>query len=93
MRSIHHKEDEIITILEKYDVKRWMMKNMLQLNTDKTTCMIFGSPPQIRKLENFTFNADGDIVELTSSARNLGIILDSTLSMASLKFVDGLFIN
>ena len=37
-----------------------MARNMFQLNTDKTKCMIFGSPPQLRKLENSTFNAGGD---------------------------------
>ena len=62
------------------DVKRWMTQNMLQLNTDKTKCMVFGSPPQLRKLKYSTFNAGGEI-ELVSSARNLGIILDSTFAM------------
>ena len=51
------------------------------LITDKTKCMIFGSLPQLRKLEYSTFNAGGEIVELASSARNLRIILDSTFSM------------
>ena len=54
---------------------------MLQLNTDKTKCMVFGSPLQLRKLKYSTFNAGGEIVELALSARNLGIILDSAFSM------------
>ena len=82
-QPIHEKEGEIVSILENCvkNVKNWMIQNMLQLNTDKTKCLIFGSPPQLRKLQNSTFNAAGDVVELTSSARNLGIILDSTFSM------------
>ena len=58
-----------------------MTQNKLQQNTDKTKCMVFGSPSQICKLKYSTFNAGGEIVELASSARNLGIILDSTFSM------------
>ena len=80
---IQYNEGMIITILEYCieDAKRWMKRNMLQLNTDKTKCMVFGSPPQLRKLKYSTFNAGGEIVELALSARNLGIILDSTFSM------------
>ena len=80
---IQYKEGMIITILECCieDAKRWMMQNMLQLNTDKTKCMVFGSPPQLHKQKYSTFNAGGEIVELALSARNLGIILDSTFSM------------
>ena len=50
--------------------------------THKTKWVIFGSPPQLRKLENSIFNAGGDIAEWASSARNIGIILDSVWSMA-----------
>ena len=43
--------------------------------------MVFGSLLQLRKLKYSTFNAGGEIVELALSARNSGIILDSTFSM------------
>ena len=45
--------------------------------------MVFGSPLQLHKLKYSTFNAGGEIVELASSARNLGIVLDSTFSMTA----------
>ena len=63
------------------EVKKWMTDNLLQLNTDKTKFLIIGSRNQLSKKETKSFDAAGDIVDISSSTRNLGIIFDDLLSM------------
>ena len=57
-----------------------MMGNMLQLNTDKTQFTIFGTQVQLSKVNRNTFNASGDIVELQSCVKNLGVLFDKSLT-------------
>ena len=68
-------EDDVTKILHDCttDIKNWMMENMLQLNTDKTQFIIFGTQVQLSKVNRNTFNASGDIVELQSCVKNLGV--------------------
>ena len=63
------------------EIKKWMMENLLQINTDKTKLLFFGTQSQLSKVTQSTFNAGGDIVDVTPSARNLGVIFDSGLTM------------
>ena len=58
-----------------------MTKNMLKLNTDKTRYLLFGAPHQLSKVNRPTFGATSDIVQLSSCERNLGVLLDSSLTM------------
>ena len=82
-KAIHSEEMDSIQKLSACiaEVKKWMMDNFLQLNTDKTKFLIFGTRNQLAKTETASFDAAGDIVEISSSARNLGIIFDNSLSM------------
>ena len=50
-------------------------------STDKTKFLRIGSRNQLSKKETKSFDAAGDIVEISSSTRNLGIIFDDLLSM------------
>ena len=46
------------------EIKKWMTQNMLQLNSDKTEIILFGTPQQLSKVDDFTFNSSGDTIEL-----------------------------
>ena len=63
------------------DVKNWMTENFLQLNTDKTQLLFLGTDQQLAKVNRTTFDAAGDIVDMTRQVINLGVIFDSGLSM------------
>ena len=63
------------------DIKNWMTKNMLKLNTGKTRYLLFGTPHQLSKVNRPTFGATSDIVQLSSCEGNLGVLLDSSLTM------------
>ena len=60
-------EDDVTKFLHDCtaDIKNWMMENMLQLNTDKTQFIIFGTQVQLSKVNHNTFNASGAIVQFT----------------------------
>ena len=50
------------------DIKNWMTKNMLKLNTDKTRYLLFGTPQQLSKVNRPTFAASSDIIQLSLSS-------------------------
>ena len=81
--AIHSEEIDTISKLCACvsEVKKWMTDNLLQLNTDRTKFLIIGSRNQLSKKEPESFDAAGDIVDISSSTRNLGIIFDDLLSM------------
>ena len=62
------------------DVKTWMMSNKLQMNLDKTGVwlVIAKCIVNLQHLPKF-MNMNGTCVKFSSSVRNLGITLDSTL--------------
>ena len=63
------------------DVKHWMIQNDLNLNTDKTAFLLFGTPQQLANTNISSFNAADDVVERKLCARNLGVLSDSCLTM------------
>ena len=63
------------------DIKHWMIQNDLKLNTDKTVFLLFGTPQQLANTTISSFDAAGDIVERKLYARNLGVLLESCLTM------------
>ena len=60
------------------DVKTWMITNLLKLKTEFT---IFGTQQQFSKINRNSIVVAGNNVEITTSARNLGIRFDNVLSM------------
>jgi len=59
----------------------WMMYNILSLNLSKTEFLLIGLPQQLAKLsQNSRILSDNTTISATTTARNLGIILDSNLS-------------
>ena len=63
------------------EIKKWMNENFLQLNTDKTQLLFFGTDRQLSKIRHTTFDAAGDIVQVATNIRNLGVIFDEVLTM------------
>ena len=64
------------------DVKTWMLSHKLQMNEDKTEILLV-TPKRVAKSELFPefMNINGTSVKFCPSIRNLGVALDSTLSL------------
>uniref|UniRef100_A0A6I8NMC2 RNA-directed DNA polymerase n=1 Tax=Ornithorhynchus anatinus TaxID=9258 RepID=A0A6I8NMC2_ORNAN len=60
------------------DISTWMSARHLKLNMSKTELLIF--PPKPGPLPDFSITVDGTTILPVSRARNLGVILDSSLS-------------
>jgi hypothetical protein len=63
------------------DVSAWMLSNRLQLNADKTELMWFTTQRRQHQLPVGAICIGGHDVPPVSSARNLGVYIDSALSM------------
>ena len=63
------------------ELKAWMSKNFLRLNDDKTEFIVFGSPQQMKKCEDLQLNIGECHIHQVPNAKNLGIFLDSSMSM------------
>ena len=64
-------------------VSQWMSSNLLTLNQSKTEFLLFGLPAQLLKISDPSLLMPSNvIITPTSSARNLGVIFDSALSMS-----------
>jgi hypothetical protein len=71
-----------ITMIENClnDLDTWMSTNKLKLNKDKTELLILSSKHSLQKcLPTLRFGSD--CIKHSVSARNIGVIFDSTLSM------------
>ena len=63
------------------NVKTWMMSNKLQMNEDKTEVLLVTAKRVISLQHLPEFMNIGTCVKFSPSVRNLGITLDSTLSL------------
>ncbi|KAL8588124.1 hypothetical protein ACOMHN_059498 [Nucella lapillus] len=61
------------------DVKLWTIQNKLQLNDDKTECLLFDSSESVAA--PLSLNIGSSNITFSKSARNLGVIFDKDLSM------------
>jgi len=62
-------------------ISEWMSTNFLALNPSKTEFILFGTPQQLNKLQNPSFNVTSDIeIRPASLVRNLGVIFDKHLT-------------
>lgn len=59
------------------EIKAWMNRNFLQLNSSKTEGLLVGTPHQIHSFPISQFTFDGKVITLSSSVTNLGVRFDS----------------
>jgi len=62
-------------------VGEWMLSNRLQLNADKTEVIWCTSPNRQHQILSVPFAVGTDVIAPVSSVRDLGIYIDSDLSM------------
>jgi len=60
---------------------QWMSKNRLKLNADKTQLIWLGTRQQLTKLTVTQLRLTSSVVEFDSTVTDLGVVLDSQLSM------------
>ena len=63
------------------DIKVWMDKNRLKMNSAKTEFILFSSPRLKGKCDIASLNVNGDHVGLSEEIKYLGVHLDSSLNL------------
>ncbi len=63
------------------DLRSWMSRNKLKLNDDKTELIILSSKHNQTKIQNNTIQIGSSTISSSTSVRNLGVFLDSSMSM------------
>ena len=63
------------------DVGGWMNRNMLKLNQEKSELIVFSSKHRIRRANDLSLTSGGRLLHAVQSVRNLGVIMDSGLTM------------
>src|SRR6188768_4055285 len=62
------------------DLHLWMSSNRLSLNSSKTQLIWFGTPQQLKKLDYALLSERFPRFTFSSSVRDLGVTLDSSLT-------------
>jgi hypothetical protein len=62
------------------EIGNWMATNRLRLNADKTKVMWLGSRLQLDKLRREPINIDNSYIEVSNTAKVLGVTLDEQLT-------------
>ena len=63
------------------EVKAWMSSNKLKLNDDKTEAILCGSETSLKKVTLESITVGVSEIPLSTTVRDLGLILDRSLSM------------
>ena len=63
------------------DIRQWMAVNKLKLNDDKTEFLVLSSAKQQHKIPEKALTIGSSTVSRSSTAKNLGVIMDSNLNM------------
>ena len=81
-RATQQEKEEKIKVLEKcaVNIKAWMYKNRLHMNSKKTEYITFGSSRQLKKNENMSIDINGDTIVGSTCIRYLGVWADKQLN-------------
>ena len=63
------------------EIQNWMTVNKLKLNGDKTEALLIGTQARLSSLSVDSLQLCENLIPLSDSAKNLGVIFDNTLSM------------
>jgi hypothetical protein len=63
------------------DVRTWMLTHKLKINDSKTEFLIIGTKQQLSKVQIEEIKVGQSCIKPVNSARNLGVIFDSNMSM------------
>ena len=76
-------EERAICQLEKcaIDIKTWMDRNRLKMNSSKTEFILFGSSKHLDKCSTLNINVNDENVDLTKEIKYLGVHLDCHLTL------------
>ena len=67
------------------DISNWMTRKRLKLNERKTECLLIGTKHNLDKFSDFkVVQINNEPISVTNKTRDLGIIIDSTLSLDNL---------
>ncbi|MEM7226837.1 MAG: reverse transcriptase domain-containing protein [Pseudomonadota bacterium] len=62
-------------------IKSWMQQHKLKLNDDKTEILTCGTESKLKNTNIHTLEIAGNEITCAQTAKNLGVVLDSSLSM------------
>ena len=65
------------------DVAVWMNSHSLKLNNKKTEFVLFGSKVNLSKIDINSIVIPDTVIGVSDSCRNLGVMLDSTMTMST----------
>ena len=63
------------------EVNIWMRSNKLKMNNYKTEILPCSTVHKLSSLENTTLEIDNETVPFSNKVKNLGVIIDSSLSL------------
>ena len=63
------------------DLRNWLIEGRLLLNDDKTEFLVIGTRQQLNKLNPSVLHVGDDTIDPSVTVRNLGTILDNSISM------------
>ena len=84
--AIYYSSNDVNDIVDKMNndlvnVDKWLAKNKLSLNVDKTNFMLIGTPQKLAQVHNYDFNVNinGTRLQKVDHCKHLGVEIDDNL--------------